>query len=420
MRMRAAAIAFAIAVLRRPAASAAPWKRVTSPDGASTDQVGLARTGDGVLHLAWSHPTGPEHRGPPSHGDLPRAARSGRPARSRAGGPASPTRRWSSTPAGCASSGAASAPPTRATRSGDEHRALDRTAARAGRCSPGQVVPDGAQSYGSNTVGDRARRRHDAAGLRRHARHVGPRRPLAGDAEPRLPGADRAVRLRPEPRHGRDEPDRHGVVLERERPPRRAGAGRGRGRQPRSARRATMPGTSDMQVGMLGRTPLVARAGGGFYVAYPTGYPTQNRVRLWRVGAVERAADRPRGRLRQPRGRDRRGAATGGCGSLWTKGFGDPRRARRAARTGTRRDSAPAVNAGHPKDAAQAYKLDASAAGGALDVLGNFNIGDHARRAVTSYRRILPGLTLRGQPGRVRRGEPTDGALHRPRRRRRP
>ena len=48
---------------------------------------------------------------------------------------------------------------------------------------------------------------------------------------------------------------------------------------------ATMPGTSDMQVGMLGRTPLAARAGGGFYVAYATGYPTQNRVRVWRVGA---------------------------------------------------------------------------------------------------------------------------------------
>src|SRR6202011_2527497 len=46
---------------------------------------------------------------------------------------------------------------------------------------------------------------------------------------------------------------------------------------------ANMPGTGNMAVGMIGRTPLVARSGGGFYVAYVTGYPALNRVRLWRV-----------------------------------------------------------------------------------------------------------------------------------------
>ena len=65
------------------------------------------------------------------------------------------------------------------------------------------------------------------------------------------------------------------------------------------------------------------------------------------------------------------------------------------------------MNAGHPKDAMQAYKLDGSAAGGALDVLANFNIGTTST-AVTSHRRILPGLTLRARPTRVRRGEPTE------------
>ena len=62
MRKRVAATALAIAVCAAPAASAAPWKRVTTPDGASTDQVGLARTGDGVLHVVWSHPSGPNTR----------------------------------------------------------------------------------------------------------------------------------------------------------------------------------------------------------------------------------------------------------------------------------------------------------------------------------------------------------------------
>ena len=47
-----------------------------------------------------------------------------------------------------------------------------------------------------------------------------------------------------------------------------------------------------MRVGQLGRTAIVARPGegfrptGGFDVAYPTGYPTLNRIRLWRVGAA--------------------------------------------------------------------------------------------------------------------------------------
>jgi hypothetical protein len=45
MTRRAAATAFLIAVCAAPTASAAPWKRVTSPDGASTDPVGLARLG---------------------------------------------------------------------------------------------------------------------------------------------------------------------------------------------------------------------------------------------------------------------------------------------------------------------------------------------------------------------------------------
>ena len=45
-----------------------------------------------------------------------------------------------------------------------------------------------------------------------------------------------------------------------------------------------MPGTGGMTIGMQGRTPLVARAGGGVYVAYPAPQ-AQDRVRVWRVGA---------------------------------------------------------------------------------------------------------------------------------------
>jgi hypothetical protein len=161
----------------------------------------------------------------------------------------------------------------------------------------------------------------------------------------------------------------------------------------------TMPGTGAMNVGMLARTPLVARAGGGFYVAYPT----PSSVRVWRVGA---------GSAPVVAGIDNSPAvaiAAAGDGRiwvLWTKGFGDPDvLARRSNKAATRFGAI--VNAGHPKDAAQAYRLDASAAANALDVLASFNIGN-TTKAVTSYRRLLPGLTLEASPSRLRKGEATE------------
>ena len=161
----------------------------------------------------------------------------------------------------------------------------------------------------------------------------------------------------------------------------------------------TMPGTGAMNVGMLGRTPLAARSGGGFYVAYPT----PGGVRVWRVGA---------GNAPVVAGIDNSPAvaiAAAGDGRiwvLWTKGFGDPDVLARRSNKGATRFGA-TVNAGHPKDAMQAYKLDANAAGNALDVLANFNIGT-TTDAVTSYRRLRPGLTLKASPGRLRKGERTE------------
>ncbi len=164
---------------------------------------------------------------------------------------------------------------------------------------------------------------------------------------------------------------------------------------------STMPGTSGMQIGMLGRTPIVARRGGSLYVAYPT----PNQIRVWRVGAGNAPAVGRVGGSGSPAVAIA-AASDGRLWVLWTKGFGDPdvlaRRSNRGATT-----FGAVVNAGHPKDAMQAYKLDASAVGGALDVLANFNIGTTST-AVTSHRRILPGLTLRARPSRVRRGEPTE------------
>jgi hypothetical protein len=160
----------------------------------------------------------------------------------------------------------------------------------------------------------------------------------------------------------------------------------------------TMPGTGAMNIGMGGRTPLVARAGGGLYVAYPMA----NGVRLWRVGAtgartVAGTGDSPAVAVAA--------AGDGRIWVAWTRGFGDPDVLARRSNTSASRFGA-TVDAGHPKDALQAYKLDASDAGGPLDLLGNFNI-DTSTTAVTSYRRILPGLTLKAKPRKIPRGKKT-------------
>ena len=42
------------------------------------------------------------------------------------------------------------------------------------------------------------------------------------------------------------------------------------------------------------RTPIVARAGGGVYVAYCSGYPTCTRVLVWKVGTADADRDRDR------------------------------------------------------------------------------------------------------------------------------
>ena len=46
------------ALVAAPGADGA-WKRLTPADGANIDQVALLRTADGVLHVAWTHRTGP-------------------------------------------------------------------------------------------------------------------------------------------------------------------------------------------------------------------------------------------------------------------------------------------------------------------------------------------------------------------------
>jgi hypothetical protein len=402
VRIRATAIAALIAACAASSATAAPWKRVTTPDGASTDQVGLARTGDGVLHLAWSHPTGPNTE------DLLHTAIS----------PAG--RIGATTPIQSGWTGFTNAALVvdagglrvfwggfRSTDSADPQRETNTALSPDGGTSwalqPGSVVPGGAQSYASNTA---ATVRPGGTTLQAFAGTLGTW--VHSGLSPATPNHDYQGPLGPygyDPNLATDASGRS-VMAWYSSAARQAGV-LAQDVNPDgspSGAASTMPGTSGMPVGMLGRTPLVARRGGGLYVAYATGYPTSDQIRVWRVGAGNApVVDRVRGSSSPAVAIA--AASDGRLWVLWTKGFGDPDVLARRSNKGATRFGA-IVNAGHPRDAAQAYKLDASAAGGALDVLGNFNIGTTSS-AVTSHRRVLPGLTLLASPERLRRGQRT-------------
>jgi hypothetical protein len=403
LKVRVLAVAVVlVAAAAAPSAQAAPWKRVTTPDGASTDQVGLARSADGVLHLAWHHPTGP------NTADLLHTAIS---AAGRVGASSPVQSGWTgfTNPALVVDPGGLRAfwGGFRSTDTNDPQNETNTATSGDGGASwalqAGSVVPVGAQSYASNTA---ATVRPDGSTLQAFAGTLGTW--VHAGLSPATPNHDYQAPLGHygyDPNLATDAAGRTVLAWY-------SNAAGHLGVQVQDVAAdgspvgaaATMPGTGDMQVGMLGRTPLVARPGGGLYVAYPTGHPTASQVRLWRLGSSSASLV---GSVRA--GSPAVAVAAAGDGRLWvvwTKGFGDPDvLARRSNKAVTKFGAT--VNAGHPKDALQAYKVDASPAGGALDVLGNFNI-DTSATAVTSYRRLLPGLTLKAKPARLRKGKKTE------------
>lgn len=147
----------------------------------------------------------------------------------------------------------------------------------------------------------------------------------------------------------------------------------------------------------LQRTPIAARAGGGVYVAYHGGYPTATRTVLWRVGApksvtVARSASEHRVTL-----------SAGPDGRLWVvwsdlNGIYAKRSNKAATVFGA------TVRAGQPHGTVSIYRVDASAApDGGVDVFALTSAGANS----TWQARLLPGLTLRASPAKIRRGRAT-------------
>jgi hypothetical protein len=137
----------------------------------------------------------------------------------------------------------------------------------------------------------------------------------------------------------------------------------------------------------LQRTPIVARAGGGVYVAYPGGYPTTNRVLLWRIADSKSAV------LGISKSDHIVGLAADPAGRLWVfwverstmKVF-----ARRSNKSATK--FGPAVKVSVPKGQQSAFKIDGNAQAGALDVVAL--LGDASGKQAQWHTQFLPGLVL--------------------------
>ena len=158
-----------------------------------------------------------------------------------------------------------------------------------------------------------------------------------------------------------------------------------------------MPGTSNLLNGPFnGRTPIVARPGGGIYVAYEGGYPSQNKVLLWRVAAGHSMlmATRSSG-VRSV------GLASTPSGRLWV--FWSAQSASGKTLVFARRSNPSATAWGRtvdvpaPSGATSSWNLVGDGQTGRLDLLGSFSL-HNSNGAATWHTQLLPGLSFVATP----------------------
>jgi hypothetical protein len=392
----AAAIALALALA--PAASAAGWKQVTASDGANTDQVSLLRTGDGTLHVAWrSEDAG----GGQSlwHTAIGRDGRIAATSMVVAGWADIQNPAMVSAPGGIRMFWGG----IRTTNPNETNTAMSAALSPDGGTTwalqEGNVVQDNAQAYASPTAaatlpdgtplqtwyGTNGTWVH--SGLTPNTPNFDLQAPLGSYGY--LPGI--AVDSgRPVVAWYSSAKDHLGVYAQDV-----AADGSPIGGA------VNMPGTSNMEIGQTGRTPVAARAGGGLFVAYATGYPSLNRIRVWRVGNAASTL------LAKADGGASATVAPDANGRLWVVWEDDheadplvfARRSNKAASAW-----GAVVAASRPKGSISAYSVDASALGDStLDVFGSFALNS-GKPLATFTRRILPGLTVvaKGTPRRGR------------------
>ena len=385
MTRRIVLAAAVLALAAAPTAKAATWKQLTSAGGSNIDQVALLRTGDGVLHVVWHRQTGPTtedlvHTAIGANGKIGATTpvQSGWATLGNAG--------LTTAPGGAIRAfwgGIRSTEPTETNQ--DENMAVSTDGGTSWALTTGSVVQPGTQAYGSSVS---AATRPDGVPVITYAGTLGTWVHVGADAT--LPNFSYQPPLG---NYGYDPnvaSDASGTMI--------AWYSNATGHLGPYAQGVNadgspigsamqMPGTSNMDVGMLSRTPLVARAGGGFYAAYPTGYPTQNSVRVWKVGTAKTTL------LDKTAQNSLAAISADSSGRLWVA-WKDGTRvlASRSNKTATKWGAI--VDAGQPKNAGSLYILDASATpGGGVDLFGNYGIGANPTTS-TFYARINPGLTL--------------------------
>jgi hypothetical protein len=399
------ALVAAAALLAAPAVSqAATWKQVTASGGASIDQVGHVRTADGVLHVAW-------HKG----GDLNHTAilangKLGATAPIQTGWTGHEDAAITAVPGGLRVVWGA----IRSTDTNDPNQDLNSAFSADGGASwaltPGSIIPRGAQAYGSDAA---AAALPNGTVLEAWAGTLGTW--VHAGLDPATPNFDYQGPLGTYGYNPGIAADASGHAMMAWFSSSSAHTGvLAQGVSPDGSPAGpalTMPGTQVMAGGgSLALTSIVSRPkSGGFYVGYGVGYPTSNRVLVWRAGApkaiqlAKTSANAQVAVAADPKGR---------IWAVWSDGtFGSKRiMAARSNRTATR-FGAP-VDLGAVKGASSAYSVDANATGTALDVLVLFGVGT-APGGATYHARALPGLTLRSRKGVFTvedAGDPVKGA----------
>jgi hypothetical protein len=383
--VRIALLAAALTLAAAPAAGAADWTRVTAEGGDSIDQVGLLRTSDGVLHVAW-------HKGPDLfHTAIELNGTIGSTTPIATGWTGHRDAALTAVPGGIRVFWGA----IKTTDSAEPNRELNTALSTDGgvtwQLQIGSAVPPGGQAYGSDVS---AAALPNGATLQTWAGTLGTW--VHSGLDPATPNHDFMAPIGSYGNQPGIAADSNGSAMLAwfsSAAARRGVLAQGVNADGSPAGApVTMPGSHVMQGGGSGsRTAIVARArSGGFYAGYALGYPTANQVRVWRVGSssaqllartdansqVALAAD-PNRRI----------------WAVWSDGtFGETRvLAARSNRAGT--EFGAPVDAGAAPAAHSTYSVEAAANAGSLDILALFGTGSTSGGS-TYHARVEPGLTL--------------------------
>jgi hypothetical protein len=168
-----------------------------------------------------------------------------------------------------------------------------------------------------------------------------------------------------------------------------------------------MPGSTTLFNGaqetsqQLQRVPVAARGGGGVYVAYPSGYPTTNQVRLWRIADSKSAV---LATSKSDHIVNLAGTLDGRLWVFWVERSTNEVFARRSNKTAT--SFGPAVKVKAAPGQQSAFKIDGNAQGtGTLDVVVLFG-GSNGQQAQW-HTQFLPGLSLTSSKSKINGGKTT-------------